>query len=183
MMIESRRESAGNGKDTAQCAGRPALPGEGSRSAPGCYDDRMSNITTPWGERAPPAAAAVPDRRAAEWGLGSVLLGALLILTTPLILIVNILMAAFGPSALGMNANAIQLATAGFVTVLVLLLALGVTGLVFGGISISAARSHHQSIAVGLAGLLVCAVGLLGLVVVGIDTGFVLEWFNRSPNR
>jgi hypothetical protein len=143
----------------------------------------MSNITTPFGQRGPIDPSEVPDRRAAEWGLASVLIGALLVLGSPVLLIVNILMAAFGPSALGMNLGAIRLATIGFVAVLGLLLALGVMGVVFGVYSLVAARPRGQSIALGLTGLLICVVGLVMLIVVGIDTGFVLEWFNRSPSR
>ena len=144
----------------------------------------MSNITTPFGER--PTSITVsepPDRRAAEWGLASVVLGGLLVVTSPIILIVNILMAALGPRSLGMSADEIKLGTFGFFTVLVLLLALGLTGLVFGGVSLSHARSRNQTVALGLAGLLVCAVGFLALLIVGIDSAFVLVGFNQGGLR
>jgi hypothetical protein len=143
---------------------------------------RMSNITRPFEQR-PSTVMEPPDHRAAEWGLASVLLGGLLVVTAPIILIVNILMASIGPSALGMDPGAIKLATIGFVIVGLLLLGLGGTGVAFGLASLSAARSGNQSIALGLTGLIVSVVGVFALIVVGVDTGFVLEWFNRSPRR
>src|SRR5437588_12119678 len=123
----------------------------------------MSNITTPFGERPRSEPIEVPDRRGAEWGLASVLIGATLVLGSPVLLIVNILLAVPGPRALGMNPPEIRLATIGFAITLGLCLMLGVAGVVFGAYSMAAARSRGQSIALGLTGLLVCAVGLVML--------------------
>lgn len=142
----------------------------------------MSDFMSYSGEGRPstPAVSGPPDQ-SAPWGVASMVIGGVLIVSSPIILIVNILMAAFGPRALRMDRMDIFLASSGFQLALVLLLLLGLSGLGFGIRSLVSARSEHQSIAFGLAGLLLCVVGVLALLIVGADSVMVLSWFNRNP--
>jgi hypothetical protein len=120
---------------------------------------------------------------AAQWGLASLLTGGLVVLVAPLTLIVNILLAAFGPGRLGLDAPQITLVTWGFAVGLAVVLLLGVGGMLFGIAGIFSARARGQPVALGLAGVLVSVAGLLLFSIAAIDAVFVLVWFNRDPFR
>jgi hypothetical protein len=143
----------------------------------------MSNIMAYTGEaKASAPVVSAPIDHGAHWGLASMFIGAVLLIGSPIILVVNILMAAFGPRALRMGQEDIFLATSGFELALLLLVMLGLCGVAFAVRSLTLARTEHHSIALGLAGLLLCVVGLVVLLIVGADSVAVLSWFNRNPN-
>jgi hypothetical protein len=143
----------------------------------------MSDFMAYTGEGRPSAPSmSAPIDHGAHWGLASMFIGAVLLIGSPIILVVNILMAAFGPRALRMGREDIFLATSGFQLALVLLVLLGLCGVAFAIRSLTLARSEHHSIALGLAGLLLCLVGLVVLLIIGADSVAVLSWFNRNPN-
>jgi hypothetical protein len=123
-----------------------------------------------------PAAAG----HGAQWGLASLWLGGLVVLLAPLTLIVNILMAAIGPQGLHMAQPEIRLSSYGLVIALGLVLLLGLAGLVFGVIALSAARARRQPLGLALAGIFVSVVGLLLFLFTAVDTVFVLVWFNGA---
>ncbi|MCI0460486.1 MAG: hypothetical protein L0Z62_26325 [Gemmataceae bacterium] len=127
-----------------------------------------------------------PERgrgHAAQWGLASVLTGGLVLLLAPLILINNILAAAFGPRRMGMSPAEITLVTWGLGISLVLVLLLGLTALLFALVGVVSARVSRQPVALALAGLLVSLVALFLFLVAATDSVFVLVWFNREPFR
>ena len=128
-------------------------------------------------EGAPSGASA---RRGADGGVASLALGAVVTLLAPLLLIVNVLLAAHGPTGLRMGPSDIALATIGLVICIGLVLLLGVAGLFFGFFGAAAARRHGQPLALPLAGIFLNAVGLVLFFVVSIDTAFVLTSFNRA---
>jgi hypothetical protein len=105
------------------------------------------------------------------------------VITGPILLIVNILMAAIGPSHLGMDRQSVTLATYGFGVASLLFLGLGVCGIIFAGVGMARARREGQPGGLPLAGLLVSIVGLLLMLMVLIDTFAVVDWFNRNPSR
>jgi hypothetical protein len=115
-----------------------------------------------------------------QGGLASLLMGGLLVLTAPLMLIISILMAAFGPDGLHMSRSEVVLATIGFCVTFGLMLTVGVVGLVLGALSLMTARARRQPYTLPLAGLIVCALGLILCAFVYIDLGFVLVGWNRG---
>src|SRR5262245_38697995 len=121
--------------------------------------------------------------RAAQWGLASLVTGGLVLLSAPLTLIVNILLAAFGPQRMGMGSTEITLATWGLAIGLILMLLLALAGVLFAILGIASGRDRGQLVGLAVAGLLVSAVGLLLFCFVAVDTAFVLTWFNRDPFR
>ncbi len=134
----------------------------------------VSNIVLGEGE---PARSR--ERRGAENGLASLLLGILVALLALLFTVVNTLMAAHGPQGLHMSASDVTLATVGFVVGILLILSLGLVGLLFGIVGLGAARQQGQSAALPLAGVFVNVVGLFLFLMAGITTVFVLVMFNR----
>jgi hypothetical protein len=124
----------------------------------------------------------LPSNQAAQWGLAALLIGGFLMLFAPLVLLINIALAYAKPRNLQMGRSDISLATVGFLIAGLLVLFLGIMGLACATISLMNARARRESIALGLAGLLICAVALVLYIAVGIDTAAVLAWFNRNPD-
>jgi hypothetical protein len=133
----------------------------------------MSNIAFEDGD--PP-----PGRRWAEWGLASLFLGTVVTLLSPLTILISILLAAYGPHALRMNASLVTLATIAFAVGILLVLLVGLAGLLFACFGLGAARRQGQSAALPLAGLLLCILGLVVFLFAAIDLVFVLVRFNRE---
>jgi hypothetical protein len=127
----------------------------------------------------PKEGAALASGQSAQWGLAALCMGGLVTVLAPATLIVNILLAAFGPQQLHMAQPQIALSSYGLLLGLVLVMLLGLASVVFGVVGLAVARAREQSVALPLAGLLVSVVGLLLFLLTSIDTLFVLAWFNQ----
>jgi hypothetical protein len=145
----------------------------------------MSDFTrTPLEPDYPDAAQgrslAPPFGRSAQWGLSSMLCGSLTMIVATMLLILLVLMIASGPGGMHMSHLDTTLATVGFVIGDGLLLLLGVSGVLFGAQSLRTERARHESIALGLAGVLTSVVGLFLMVMVVIESIAVLGHFIRN---
>lgn len=115
-----------------------------------------------------------------NWGLASLLIGCTFILMAPLLLIVSIQMAAYGPATLNMNPTTIDLAATG----MYLGIAVGgfviVCSIIFGILGIALARSQGRSVALGVAGLFASIFGLVVIVVAVVDLIMVMDMFKQA---
>lgn len=119
----------------------------------------MAHITSSV-ERFPDPVPEVPARAMSEAGLASLVLGALLVVTAPLVILVNIFLAHYMPSGLHMGPRDVAFATIGLVAGVILVMTLGVFGLVFGIRGLLVVRVGREPRTLAWAGVLTSGVGL-----------------------
>jgi hypothetical protein len=140
----------------------------------------MSQFTSsrePYPTPLPPETAVKP---AADAGLASLILGALLVIVSPITIIITILLASIGPARMNMGPPDIAYATVALIAGLVLIFVLGVFGLIFGIRSLLAARSRGQSRSLGWVGVITNSIGLVLWIMASVNLITVLLFWNRQ---
>jgi hypothetical protein len=123
------------------------------------------------------AGAVLPSRLAAEWGLASLMMSAVLFLAAPITLVFNFLFYQAGPEYL--STSDIRLAfPAGILAVLVMW-AVCVVSALFGVKGIVAAFGQRQPAGLPLAGVVLSGAALVLWLIVGIDLAAILWTFMR----
>jgi hypothetical protein len=130
------------------------------------------------------AEARIPDRSqdivrrdglASSWGLSSLLLGGVLLITAAITLACNILLWLAGPRGLDLS-----LIYVGGIVCLIGAVCIALCSVGFGIRGLARAVAHGESPSFALAGTLVSLLAVLAWIVVGVDLIMILETFKRG---
>jgi hypothetical protein len=129
---------------------------------------------TPMNESDIVGSHGIGTASAAQWGLASLLIGCSLLIASCCTLAFNVLLFRGGPAGID-----VSLAYAGGLIGVVAVAVLGVASLVFGIVGCQKAYAYRTCPALGLAGLIASAVGLVTWLVAAIDLVMILHMFAR----
>jgi hypothetical protein len=121
--------------------------------------------------------AGAMNRHAAEWGLASLLLGAMLSVTALLMLVLNVLLGTMAPQIMG--PGDVHLATVGACFGVAAVVGVASFGMAAASFGLTSAIRRRQPAALPLAGIVACALALLLWLVATVDLFMVLDLMRR----